>query len=128
VRVDVLVSAEFVVVLVVFRIVAPANEAPVLELIDAVRDGNVDFLTFTSAIAVREFFALAERHGRDDDVLIALQGGSVVPVAVGPVTGSAIADAGVSNYLVPAIHTTGGMFRAIEERISARRAAVPSPP
>jgi uroporphyrinogen-III synthase len=109
-----------VVELDLYRHVAPANEAPVLELIDAIRDGTVDFLTFTSAIAVREFFGLAERHGRDDDVLAALHRSSTVPVAVGPVTGSALADAGVADYLVPAIHTTGGMFRAIEEWISSR--------
>jgi uroporphyrinogen-III synthase len=112
--------ARSVVELDLYRHVAPANKAPVLELVDAIRDGNVDFLTFTSAIAVREFFALAERHGRDDAVLSALKSGSTVPVAVGPVTGSALADAGVSDYLVPAIHTTGGMFRAIEEWISSR--------
>jgi uroporphyrinogen-III synthase len=112
--------ARSVVELDLYRHIAPANEAPVLDLIDAIRDGRVDFLTFTSAIAVREFFALVERHGRDDDLLTALRRGSTVPVAVGPVTGNALADAGVSDYVVPGIHTTGGMFRAIEEWNSAR--------
>jgi uroporphyrinogen-III synthase len=112
-----------VVELDLYRHVAPANEAPVLALIDAIRTGCVDFLTFTSAIAVREFFALAERHGRDDDLLAALQSDSTVPVAVGTVTGAALADAGVIEYIVPAIHTTGGMFRAIEEWLAANRPA-----
>ncbi len=110
-----------VVELDLYRHVAPANEAPVLALIDGIRGGVVDFLTFTSAIAVREFFALAERHGRDDELLAALQAGSTIPVAVGPVTGGALADAGLSEYVVPAIHTTGGMFRAIEEWLAANR-------
>jgi uroporphyrinogen-III synthase len=113
--------AERVVELDLYRHVPPANEAPVLALLDAIRTGGVDFLTFTSAIAVRELFALAERHGRDDELLAALQTGATVPVAVGPVTGAALGDAGVAEYVVPGIHTTGGMFRAIEERVSTRR-------
>src|SRR5207253_7544655 len=102
-----------------YRHVAPANEAPVISVIDAMQAGAVDFLTFTSAIGVREFFALAERHGRDDDVMTALRAMATVPVAVGPVTASALAEAGVAEYVVPAIHTTGGMLRAIEEWISS---------
>jgi uroporphyrinogen-III synthase len=110
-----------VVELDLYRHVAPANEAPVLALLDAIRSGGVDFLTFTSAIGVREFFALAERHGRDDDLHSALQSRSTVPVAVGPVTGAALTEVGVPEYVVPAIHTTGGMFRAIEEWVSTRK-------
>jgi uroporphyrinogen-III synthase len=101
-----------------YRHVAPANEAPVLDLIDAIEANQVDFLTFTSAIAVREFFALAERHGRDDELLAALNRQRPVPVAVGPVTAAALTEAGILMCLSPAIHTTGGMFRAIEEWIA----------
>jgi hypothetical protein len=42
-----------------------------------------------------------------------------VPVAVGNVTAAALLDAGVVNPLVPAVHTTGAMFRAIEEWITS---------
>jgi uroporphyrinogen-III synthase len=107
-----------VVELDLYRHTAPTNEAPVLALLDSIRDGEVDFLTFTSAIGVREFFALAERHGRDDGVLAALRSGATVPVAVGNVTGAALLDAGVVDPLVPTMHTTGAMLRAIEERIT----------
>ncbi len=111
--------ASRVVELDLYRHVPPANEAPVLELIDAIGAGTVDFLTFTSAIGVREFFALAERHGRDDVVLTALRGKSTIPVAVGPVTAAALADVGILECVVPPIHTTGGMLRAIEEWITS---------
>jgi len=107
-----------VVELDLYRHTPPTNETPVLDLIDAIAAGGVDFLTFTSAIGVREFFALAERHGKDDVVLSALLRKSPVAVAVGPVTATALADVGAPAGIIPDIHTTGGMFRAIEEWIT----------
>ncbi len=97
-----------------YRHLAPADEAPVLALLDLIRDGGVDFVTFTSAIAVRAFFAVAERHARDDEAIAALKRGPVVPVAVGSVTAAALAEAGTPARIVPEMHTTGGMLRAIE--------------
>ncbi len=103
--------------------VRPADEGPVLALLDAVETGEVDFLTFTSAIAVRGFFAIAESHGRDDPLLAALRSGRVTPVAVGPVTAAALAEVGAPATIVPSTPTTGGMFRAIEEWLARRRAS-----
>jgi uroporphyrinogen-III synthase len=97
-----------------YRHVAPEDEAPVLALVEAVCSGTVDFLTFTSAIGVRGFFAIAEQREREDEVLAALRSGRVIPVAVGPVTAAALAEAGAPAPIVPDTHTTGGMLRAIE--------------
>jgi uroporphyrinogen-III synthase len=103
-----------VVELDLYRHVAPEDETPVVTLIEAICSGTVDFLTFTSAIAVRGFFAIAEEHERDDAVLAALRTGRVIPVAVGPVTAAALAEADAPATIVAETHTTGGMLRAIE--------------
>ena len=98
---------------------APTNEALVLDLIDQLTNASIDFLTFTSAIGVREFFGVAERHERDDELLAALLGGKVVTAAVGPVTAAALAEAGAPAQIVPDTHTTGGMLRAIADWIAS---------
>ena len=102
-----------------YRHTAPTNEALVLSLIDELGRGSVDFLTFTSAIGVREFFGVAERHEREDELLDALGSGKVVTAAVGPVTAAALAECGAPAHIVPEIHTTGGMLRAITDWLIA---------
>ena len=98
---------------------SPVDEALILDLIDQLAGGSVDFLTFTSAIGVREFFGVAERHERDDELLAALGAGKVVTAAVGPVTAAALTDAGAGAQIVPETHTTGGMLRAIADWIAS---------
>jgi len=104
-----------------YRHGASPNEAPVLAAIDLVEKGELDFLTFTSAIGVRGFFAIAERQGRDDDLLAALRRGKTHLVAVGPVTAAALAEWETPAPLVPEIQTTGGMFRRIGEFLAEIR-------
>ncbi len=98
---------------------APANEAPIVDLIDQIDAATIDFLTFTSAVGVREFFAVAERHERDEDLLAALRREKTVLVAVGPVTAAALTDAGAPATIIPSTHTTGGMLRAIGDWIAS---------
>ena len=104
-----------------YRHGASSNEGPVLAAIDLIEKGELDFLTFTSAIGVRGFFAIAERHGRDDDLLAALRQGKTRLVAVGTVTAAALAEWETPPPLVPEIQTTGGMFRRIGEFLAEIR-------
>ena len=98
-----------------YRHGASPNEEPVLAMIEQIRRGDLDFLTFTSAIGVRGFFGIAEKFGRDDALLAALQRGQTRLVAVGSVTAAALAEVGAPPPLVPEIQTTGGMFRRVGE-------------
>ena len=47
--------------------------------------------------------------------------GPIVTVAVGSVTAEALTEHGVPVTITPTTYTTGGMFRAIEQWLAARR-------
>ncbi|MEU9300462.1 uroporphyrinogen-III synthase [Streptomyces sp. NPDC048269] len=74
-----------VVVVPVYRWMAPEDLAPLDRLLDAVVGGGVDAVSFTSAPAAASLLSRAEERGVQEAVLAALRGG-VVSACVGPVT------------------------------------------
>ncbi len=89
---------------------APPESDPLLRR--AWADG-VDGIVFTSASTVRGFAALAARVGIDDDM------GSVLTIAIGPVTAQAMEAAGWEVGAVASQHSIDGIVRVIEERRTA---------
>ncbi|OKK19730.1 bifunctional uroporphyrinogen-III synthetase/response regulator domain protein [Streptomyces sp. CB00455] len=74
-----------VVVVPVYRWMAPEDPAPLDRLLDAVAGGGVDAVSFTSAPAAASLLSRAEERGMAEAVLEALRGG-VLSACVGPVT------------------------------------------
>ncbi|WP_051779614.1 uroporphyrinogen-III synthase [Streptomyces sp. NRRL S-241] len=74
-----------VVVVPVYRWMAPEDLAPLDRLLDAVVAGAVDAVSFTSAPAAASLLSRAEERGQRDAVLDALRG-RLLSACVGPVT------------------------------------------
>jgi uroporphyrinogen-III synthase len=96
----------------------PADPTPAYGLIDAVCAGGVAAVTFTTAPAVHNLFALAGRRGAADDLRAAFNGG-VVAACVGPVCAEGAVDEGVVNPLVPARARLVPLVQALTERLVA---------
>ncbi|SFB51336.1 uroporphyrinogen-III synthase [Amycolatopsis marina] len=78
----------------VYRWVGPADPGPLDRLIDAVLDGTVDAMPFTSAPAAASMLAMARRTGRQAALVEALSG-RVVVACVGPITAGPLAALGI---------------------------------
>ncbi|WP_024877607.1 uroporphyrinogen-III synthase [Saccharomonospora piscinae] len=102
----------------VYRWVGPADPGPLDRLIDAVLDGSVDALPFTSAPAVASTLARARRTGRQPALVDALRA-RVVVACVGPVTAAPLAAVGVPTVQPPRARL-GALARALAEALAAR--------
>jgi uroporphyrinogen-III synthase len=78
----------------------PADTAPAEALIDAACAHRLAAVTFTTAPAVHNLFAIANRSGRTDELREALNG-PVVAGCVGPVCAEGAMEEGVTNAVVP---------------------------
>jgi uroporphyrinogen-III synthase len=105
----------------VYRYRQPADGATARHLIDAVCDGNVDAVTFTSAPAARNLLSLAHEHGRADDLLAAFNDREVVAACIGPVCAGGARRAGIEQPLAPARGRLGLLVRTLAEVLHARR-------
>lgn len=96
----------------------PADPEPAYALIDAVCAGRLAAVTFTTAPAVHNLFALAGQRSAADDLRAAFNGG-VVAACVGPVCAEGAVDEGVVNPLVPARARLVPLVQALTERLAA---------
>jgi len=96
---------------VAYRTVGP--ETPDRSLIEAIRSGHADAITFFSPSAFREF-----QNSVGRDTLGRLQP-RVAFVAVGPVTGEAIRDAGLPTVIEADQATAASLVAALERHFSA---------
>jgi uroporphyrinogen-III synthase len=96
----------------VYRWELPHDVRPAMRLVDAVIDGEVDAVTFTSSPALRHLLELAASSGRRDAVLDALAG-PVVMVCVGPVCEETARDAGIERVVTPRRARLGAMVQAL---------------
>jgi uroporphyrinogen-III synthase len=71
----------------------PPDVAPLMRLIDALAASKVDAVVFTSAVQVRNLYAIAERMNRGADLPGFL--GAVVVASIGPVCTAALLEHGV---------------------------------
>ena len=95
----------------------PDDRAPALRVVRLVAEERVDAVTFTSAPAVRNFFAIA--NGLHDRVVAGMNA-SVIAAAVGPVAAEALVDAGVAAPLVPERPRLGGMVQALAAELERK--------
>ncbi|GAC1313562.1 MAG: hypothetical protein NVSMB12_05440 [Acidimicrobiales bacterium] len=101
----------------VYRWEAPGEAERAVRLIDAVADGAVDAVTFTSGPAVRNMMALARSVDRADDVLAALNG-PVLAACVGPVCSGVAHEEGLTDVAVPEHWRLGSLVRLVADELA----------
>ncbi|MGI9022770.1 MAG: uroporphyrinogen-III synthase [Acidimicrobiales bacterium] len=104
----------------VYRWRMPEETAPALRMVEAAVDGRVDAITFTSAPAVHNLFAIAAQSGADDDLRKAFNG-QVVAGCVGPVCAGGARKEGIEAPLVPDVGRLGLLVRVLSEHFESRR-------
>lgn len=107
----------------VYRWELPADLGPARTLVQAVAACSLDAVTFTSAAAVSNLFAVAEEAGGPDlaGAVRAALDGRVVPVCVGPISAARLAAQGVRAGVHPARWRLGPMVRCLVDALAARR-------
>ncbi|MBO0900431.1 uroporphyrinogen-III synthase [Cellulomonas sp. zg-ZUI22] len=98
--------------LVVYRWGPPPDPALVRDSAQAVADGEIDAVVFTSAPGSAAWLAAADDAGAMDGVLRRYRSGAVVFAAVGPVTAKPLVDVGI-DPLVPDRGRLGSLVRAV---------------
>jgi uroporphyrinogen-III synthase len=104
----------------VYRWREPSDTGPACRLVEAAAAGQLDAVTFTSAPAVHNLFAIAERAGRRDDLLAAFNGGTIA-ACVGPVCAAGARREGVVAPLEPPVGRLGLLVRALSDELAPRR-------
>lgn len=104
------------------RVVRPYVSAPLDDpgparaLVDAVAEARLDVVVVTSPGAVHGLADVAAAAGRTEGVDRALGAdGTVAVAAVGPVTSAAVDEHGWQARIVPDVHRTGALVRALED-------------
>lgn len=106
----------------VYRWAVPTDHEPALRLIEAVIDGEIDAVTFTSGPAIRNLMALARDVGAGEDLLGALNAGVIV-ACVGPVCAGVAAEEGIARTVVPEHWRLGAMVTRLAEELRLRAPA-----
>lgn len=104
----------------VYRWTRPADAGPARKLIEWACAGRLDAVTFTAAPAVENLFALAAELGLGADLVAALDGGTVLPMCVGPVCLEALRAHGVTGGHEPPRARLGSMVQALGQLMSGR--------
>lgn len=104
----------------VYRWRLPDDPGPARRLIEAALEGRVDAITFTSAPAVHNLFAIADDAGLADDLRRACNDG-VVAACVGPVCAGGAREEGIAAPLMPAVGRLGLLVRVLSEHFEDRR-------
>jgi uroporphyrinogen-III synthase len=109
-----------VVTVPVYRWRVPSDVEPARRLVKAALSGQLDAITFTSAPAVHNLFAMAESP-EDADQLRAALNGPVIAACVGPVCAEGARQEGVEDPLTPSVGRLGLLVRALGDHLSQRR-------
>jgi uroporphyrinogen-III synthase len=115
-------SCREVVVVPIYRWALPVDVGPAEVLVDAVCDGGLDAVTFTTRQAAVHLVGIAEARGRRDELIAALDGVRAVPVSVGPVCSEAMRSLGMTGLVEPERARLVAMLDALAEVASARSA------
>ena len=115
-------SCREVVVVPIYRWALPVDVGPAEVLVDAVCDGGLDAVTFTTRQAAVHLVEIAEARGRRDELIAALDGVRAVPVSVGPVCSEAMRSLGMTGLVEPERARLVAMLDALAEVASARSA------
>jgi uroporphyrinogen-III synthase len=106
----------------VYRWMLPEDTVPLVRLVTAVADRQVDAVVFTSAPAAVSFLRVAESEERVESVLDALRG-DVLACCVGPVTASPLIRSDVPT-VQPDRPRLGALVRVIGKELPARAGRV----
>ncbi len=102
----------------VYRWMAPADTAPLDRLLEAIVAGNVDAVSFTSALAATGLLRRAAESGLDGGLITALRG-PVAAACVGPVTAGPLLDHGIPATW-PDRYRVGALVRHVTEVLGGR--------
>jgi uroporphyrinogen-III synthase len=92
----------------------PADERPLVALIEQVVAGRVDALLVTSQIQFRNLQTIARKAAHDQGLGAALRG-EVIVGAIGPICAEAIRDGGVMPDVMPAAANLPSLVRALAD-------------
>ncbi|MDQ6927794.1 MAG: uroporphyrinogen-III synthase [Actinomycetota bacterium] len=109
-----------VVAVPVYRWRLPDDPRPALRLIEEACVGRLNAITFTSAPAVHNLFAIAGNNGLADQLLAACNGG-MTAACVGPVCAEGARQEGIDMPLAPDVGRLGLLVRTISEHFESRR-------
>lgn len=107
----------------VYRWTAPADPAPLENLLHAVCAREIDAVTFTSAPAAASMLGLAAERRLRDELVGALRG-PVLPACVGPVTHAPLGELGVPAVF-PSRFRLGALVRTLCEVMPPRYPSLP---
>lgn len=103
----------------VYRWILPEDPRPAIRLAEAVIGGRVHAVTFTSAPAVRNLFAMLDEVDLGDALRRCFDAG-VIAACVGPVCAAAAVAEGIADPLVPERARLGPLIRALGDALVRR--------
>lgn len=109
-----------VVLVPVYRWRIPVDTGPARRLVKAACAGEVDAITFTSAPAVHNLFAMAGTAEESHRLRAALNG-PVAAACVGPVCAEGAREEGIKDPLTPPVGRLGLLIRVLGDYLSQRR-------
>lgn len=95
----------------------PPKKEVLRQLVEEICIREIDAVTFTSAMQVRNLFQAASQFGRTDQMIESLQT-SVIPTAIGKFTSEALRESGAGKLISPVYERMGSMIVALEEAFS----------
>src|SRR3954447_433198 len=104
----------------VYRWPLPEDHTLALRLVDGAVDGSVDAITFTSAPAVHNLFAMARSAGVDENLRRACNNG-VVATCIGPVCAEGARAEGITAPIAPDLGRLGLMIRVLSNHLEGQR-------
>ena len=99
-----------------FKYVYP-DQAKVIKLIEAINNGLIHVITFTSPPSARDLFKIAEDHKIKEPLLVSLNN-NVIVVAIGPSTKKALEENKVQVDVMPQIYKMGPMVKELVNYLS----------
>jgi uroporphyrinogen-III synthase len=100
-----------------YRWALPANTQPLVDLLDALRQGRVDAVVFTSAVQMHNLYAVAQRAGNAAHLAADLN--RSVIASIGPVCSRTLRDYGVTPTLEANPPKLGPLLSALDVALSA---------
>jgi uroporphyrinogen-III synthase len=93
------------------------DQAKVIKLIEAINNGLVHVITFTSPPSARDLFKIAEDHKIKEPLLVSLNN-NVIVVAIGPSTKKALEENEVQVDVMPEMYKMGPMVKTLTNYLS----------
>lgn len=101
-----------------YKSTVPRDIKPVQDLIEGIFNEEVDAVTFTSPLTVHNLFKIAEDS--ENQLIDFLSSEKIMLVAIGPITGDAIQEYGLT-YIAPSKYTVEAMLDIMIEEMDEDR-------